>query len=237
MRDTGAEQAQADQAVLRFQLAERFLQILFALPELDDGGVARAHDVADFVARDEGFVDELAIMVAALRGLIGFQHELQRAIDVQRHDGGFKHQHRQNIDGAEHDEQVGFGVIGKVRVKREVDADGEDQEEYVVQHHQLQAHFEIAEEPGDAFGRPHGRRDAEGLCSGHGRVPVLYDSTLARWGLGMGGLGVWRRRGLPRSRGARNLRWNLLDQSLSKLCSVIPVYFRRGRAHRALRFL
>ena len=77
VRDAGAEQAQADQAVLRFQLAQRFFEIVFALAELDDGGVARAHDLTDFVAGDEGFVDQLAIAVAMLRGLIGFEHELR----------------------------------------------------------------------------------------------------------------------------------------------------------------
>jgi hypothetical protein len=44
---------------------------------------------------------------------------------------------------------------GEVRVQREVDAEGEDQEEDIVQHHQLEAHFEIAEEPGDTLGRSH----------------------------------------------------------------------------------
>ena len=190
MRDAGAQQAQADQAVLRLQLAERFLQILFALAKLDDGGVARAHDLADFVAGDEGFVDQLALAIAMLGGLIGIQHELQRPIHVQRHDGGFEHQHGQDVDGAQHDEQVGFGVVGQVGVQREVNADGEDQEEDVVQHHQLEAHLQIAEEPGDALGRhqPSGTELAGTLrdCVRVTGVPVLYDSTLARRGLGIG---------------------------------------------------
>ena len=145
MRDAGAEQAKADQAILRFQLSQGLFQIFLALAEFDDCRVARTHDVADFVAGNKGFVDQLAVAIALLRGLIGFQHQVQRPIHVQRHDGGFQHQHSQDVNRPQHNEQIGLRVVGKIGVKREVDADGEDQEKHVVQHHQLDAHFEIAE--------------------------------------------------------------------------------------------
>ncbi len=81
---------EADQAILRFQLAQRFLQFFFAFAQLDDGGVAGAHDLADLVARDQAVVNQLVLAIAMLGGLVGLEHEAQRAVHVERHDGAFK---------------------------------------------------------------------------------------------------------------------------------------------------
>ena len=105
-------------------------------------------------AGDQAVVHELVIAIAMLGGLIGAEHEAQRTVDVERHDGGFKREHGQDVDGAEHDKEVGFGAVGQVGVKGEVDAQHQQGEEDIVQHHKLGPHFEVAEQASDTLRRP-----------------------------------------------------------------------------------
>ena len=68
MRHARGKEAQADEAVLFFDAAEGGCEFVFAFTKRLDGVVARAHDLADLVAHDFGFGDQLGFAVAGLGG-------------------------------------------------------------------------------------------------------------------------------------------------------------------------
>ena len=61
--------------------------------------------------------DHLVLAVAVLGGGISVEHQPERPVDIQRHDGGLQHEHRQNIDGAEHDEQGQLGPLDDIVIE------------------------------------------------------------------------------------------------------------------------
>ncbi len=147
VRHAGADETEVHQAVLGLQPAQRILQVLFMFAKLQDGLVAGTHDLADFVSGDLAVGDQLVLAVVVLRGFVGVEHELQRPVHVQRHDGSFEQQHGENVDDSQDDDQVRLRSRGDLVAQGKVDGDGQDHEEHVVQNHQLGPDLEVAEEP------------------------------------------------------------------------------------------
>ena len=79
MRHAGRKQAQADQPILFFQPPQRAGQFVFLPAQRRHGFIARAHQIADFVAQDVVLRNQLPLPVAGLRGGVGVQHLLQAA--------------------------------------------------------------------------------------------------------------------------------------------------------------
>ena len=99
------------------------------LPQLQNGGIARAHDLANLVAQNQVVVDDLVLTVALLCGAVRIQHLPEWAVNIERHDRYFEQKHRENVDGRQDDHQVGGRSLAQVRIEHQIYRTGQYQEE------------------------------------------------------------------------------------------------------------
>src|SRR5688572_3564668 len=109
MRHARAKQAKTGEPILLFESVEGPRQIVFALAELSDRCIARTHNLADLVARDQRLINQLAIPVAVLGSTVGVEHQANRSIDVYRHDIELEQQYRKDIEDPQDHEQRDVG--------------------------------------------------------------------------------------------------------------------------------
>ena len=150
MRDARAHQSQMDQTVLGFESAQRVFQIRFVLPKLQDGLISRPHNLADLVAGNLSRSNQLVFVIVVLSRFVGVQHELERSVDVERHDSSLQHHHGEDVDGAEHYDQAVLRARWDFPVESEINSSGQDEEKQVMEHHQLGPHPEVSEAPAEA---------------------------------------------------------------------------------------
>jgi len=68
--------------VLDLQVLRGAFQVVFASAQLAHCVVSRAHDLADFVSRNDFFRDDFCRAVAGLRGGVGVEHYADRPVDI-----------------------------------------------------------------------------------------------------------------------------------------------------------
>ena len=88
-----------------FEALEGDGEFLAAGAEFEDGLVAGAHDLAEFIAGDVLWVDEFVFGAAFLDGEVGVEHSADGGVDVGREDEAFEGDGDEGVDGEEGDKE------------------------------------------------------------------------------------------------------------------------------------